>query len=185
MIKYNSFVAGKRNEGIDVSAAAKGVNRAFTQTIGKKTFSGGKPIVGVPGPEPATYVVPPQIDHAYPMAGQQQQLFYNDNNNAAVDEKTLIKVENNIENVWMGLPAINANSSSAAWQELSDLGIVANGLPVYQQPIIDLDTRQQDVFQTLENDLPSGFDLLSYLCEVSIHFWGIDSCWEAIYSARK
>ena len=91
-------------------------------------------------------------------------------------------------NTWLGLPlkdkptttAATSNSNTIAWQELCDLGITVapKGLPLYQQqsPVVDIEPKQepqvqprdnQDVFQALETDASNGFDLLSYLCEVS------------------
>lgn len=111
----------------------------------------------------------------------------NNNNNNGIGTKHISNdnISKDNENVWMGLPAKTEamiipadNNNSVNWQELGDLGIVsaATGLPVYQQPATDLDVKSlyqmqrqdsQDVFRSFENEASPGFDLLSYLCDVS------------------
>ncbi|XP_031783834.1 uncharacterized protein LOC100122625 [Nasonia vitripennis] len=163
-------LTGTRIEGSDVLTAPDGATRGFIQAIGRKIFKGGDAIVGARRPQQATGLVPPQLDHAYPLVGhqqehQQQQMYFSNNNNhqhqnnnnstgIGIGTKRIsISNENSPNdnrNVWMGLPAKTepmiipaGNNNSVNWQELGDLGIVsaATGLPVYQQPATDLDVK--------------------------------------------
>ncbi|XP_058788749.1 probable serine/threonine-protein kinase ndrC isoform X2 [Phymastichus coffea] len=125
--------------------------------------------------------LPPQHDHAYTLVDhqqhhhhQQQNMYFNNTINTNSKSRAI--------NTWMNSKDIKpeTNASNNVWQELTDLGIIAipsgnsttatiTTAPIYQPKATSDELKMKpDVFQSIETDAPSNFDLLSYLIDEDI-----------------